>query len=267
MKQKSYSPAKTVQKAFRLLEVLAEVQPVKPSELAKKANLARSNLYRLLTTLEEMGFVEKTFDARYILSFKVFILGSTALEINKLPTTARPFMAHLADISQENVNLAIIYENNKVLYIDKIESKHYLRLDQPIGKTDPLYCTALGKALLSGLTDLELEIFLKSTILIPYTNNTITSPDVLAGVIKNARKEGYAIDFEELSIGIHCIGAPIYNYLNKVIAAISISGPSVRLTKQKMEDLKIPLVKTSMEISKKFGFTNFSSLNPLSKID
>ena len=266
MKQKSYSPAKTVQKAFRLLEVIAEVQPVKPSELAKKANLARSNLYRLLTTLEEMGFVEKTFDGRYTLSFKVFILGSAALEINKLPTTASSYLAHLAEVSQENVNLAMLYEN-KVLYIDKIESKHYLKLDQPVGKTDPLYCTALGKVLLSGLTDLELETFLKSTNFVPYTKNTITAPDVLAGVIRNVRKQGYAIDFEELSIGIHCIGAPIYNHLNKVIAAISISGPSVRLTKQKIEELKIPLLKISLEISKKFGFTNFSSLNPLSKID
>ena len=260
MKKQSYSPAKTIQKVFRLLEVLAGEQPMKPSELVQKLGLTRSNLYRLLATLQEMGYLEVTQDAKYILTFKMFMLGSSVVGLKQLSPIVRPYMAHLAEISQENVNLAVMYEH-KVLYIDKIESKHYLKIDQPIGQIDPLHCTALGKILLSGLNDLELEIFLRSTNLIPYTKNTITDPKVLAGVVRNVRKQGYAIDFEELSDGIHCIGAPIRDHTNKVIAAISVSGPAVRLTKSKMDQLKVQLIEAVAEVSKKIGCTNFGISN------
>jgi len=255
MKQ-PYSTAKTVQKALRLLEILGEKQPTRPSELVQQLGLSRSNLHRLLATLREMGYVEKDFESRYRLSFKVFTLGNSVLGRNHLSDLARPYMARLAEISQENVNLAIMYEQ-RVLYIDKIESPHYLKLDQPIGKSDPLHCTALGKVLLSGLTDNELEVFLISNNLIPYTKRTITDPEVLAGIIRNVRKRGYATDLEELSDGVRCIGVPIRDNTNRIIAAISISGPTVRLSKQKMEELKVPLIETCVQISKKMGCTHF----------
>jgi len=142
----------------------------------------------------------------------------------------------------------------KVLYIDKIESPHYLKLDQPIGRTDPLHCTALGKVLLSGLSDQELKTYLKSTKLIPYTKKTITDPRVLEKVIQTVRREGYSTDLEELSEGIHCIGAPIRDLTGKVIAAISISAPSIRLTRQKIKELKEPLLEASLGISKRLGY-------------
>jgi IclR family KDG regulon transcriptional repressor len=255
MKQKAYSTAKTAQKALRLLEILAEKQPTRPPELVKHLGLSRSNVHRLLATLLEMGYVEKDLDSRYRLSFKLFTLGNSVLGRNHLSDIARPYMARLAEISQENVNLALMHEQ-RVLYIDKIESPHYLKLDQPIGKTDPLHCTALGKVLLSGLTDQELEVFLKSDNLASYTKRTITDPGVLAGIIRNVRKKGYATDFEELSDGVRCIGVPIRDNTTRVIAGISVSGPAVRLTKQKMEELKVPLVEASAEISKKMGFTD-----------
>ncbi len=261
MELKSYSPAKTVQKAFSLLELLAEKQPAKPAELAKQLNLPRSNLYRLLATLIKMGYVEETPDARYLLSFKVFILGNTVRGMNQLSILARPYMARLAEISEENVNLAILYEN-RVLYIDKIESKHYLKLDQPIGKTHPLHSTALGKVLLSGLDDPNLEVFLRSDNLISFTRNTITDPQVLAGVVRNVRRQGYAMDFEEHILGIHCLAAPIMDHTNHMIAAISISGPTIRLTKKKVEELKIPLIENALEISKKMGCTRFATQDP-----
>lgn len=257
VKQKSYSTAKTVQKALRLLEVLGEKQPMHPPELVQLLELSRSNVHRLLATLREMGYVEKDFDSRYRLSFKVFMLGNTVLGRNHLSDIAHPYMARLAETSQENVNLALMYEQ-RVLYIDKIEILHYLKLDQPIGKSDPLHCTALGKVLLSGLSDHELEVFLRSNNLVPYTKKTITDPEVLVDAVRSVRKKGYATDLEELRDGIHCIGVPIRDHTDKVAAAISISGPTVRLTKQKMEELKGPLIETAAKISRKIGSTKFS---------
>ena len=253
MKQRSYSLATTVQKAFRLLEILGQKQPARPTEILKQLALSRSNVYRLLSTLQEMGYVEKDIDSKYNLSFKIFILGNTVLRRNQLSDIARPYMARLAEICKENVNLGVMYEQ-KVLYIEKIESPHYLKLDQTIGRTDPLHCTALGKALLSGLTDQDIKAFLRSTKLVPYTKKTITDPEVLDRVIRNVRRKGYSVDLEELNEGIHCIGAPIRDLTQKVIAAISISAPAIRLTKQKIKKLEVPLIETSLEISKKMGY-------------
>jgi len=255
MKHKSYSTAKTVQKAFKILEILAEKQPLRPPDLVKHLKLTRSNVHRLLSTLEDLGYIEKSDDSRFRLTFKVFIVGSTIPVRNHLTDIARPYIVRLAEIAQENVNLAIMYEQ-KVLYIDKIESSHYLKLDQPIGRTDPLHCTALGKILLSGLTDHELKVLLKSYSLVRLTKNTIADKKVLINVIQKVRKEGYAVDLEELSEGIHCISSPIRNHTNKVIAALSISAPAVRLTIEKMKELKVPLIETAGEISKKLGCTS-----------
>jgi DNA-binding IclR family transcriptional regulator len=249
----SYSTAKTVQKAFNLLEFLGEKQPARPSELVQQLKLTRSNVHRLLSTLERIGYVEKSDDSRYRLSFKVFMLGSNIVKGNRLSNVAHPFMFRLAESTQENVNLAIMYEQ-KVLYIKKIESPHYLKLDQPIGKTDPLHCTALGKVLLSGLTDEELESFCRSSKLSSYTKNTITDPKTLIEVIQDVRKKGYAIDLQEVLEGVHCISAPVRDHTSKVIAAVSISSPAFRLTKEKLNKMKVPLIETCSEISKKMGY-------------
>jgi DNA-binding IclR family transcriptional regulator len=251
--EQSSSTSKTVKKAFQLLEILGKIQPARASELARQLKLTRSNAHRLLSTLYEMGYIEKTEDSRFHLSFKLFILGNTIPRKNQLSEVARPYMTHLAELSQENINLAILYEK-KALYIDKVESSHYLKLDQPTGRTDPLHCTALGKILLSGMSESEFGVFLKSTPLVACTKNTITDPVRLEEVVQNVRRKGFAADAEEVSEGIHCMGAPIRNHENRVIAALSISGPSIRLTRRRMEELKGPLIETALAISRKMGY-------------
>jgi IclR family KDG regulon transcriptional repressor len=253
LKQTPYTTAKTVEKAFGLLEALAEKQSSRPSELVHKLGMSRSNVHRLLATLERLGCVEKTLESQYRLGLKIFVLGNSDPLRKKLIEIAHPYMTRLAEISQENVNLALMY-GGELLYIDKIESSHYLKLDQPIGKTDPVYCTALGKCLLSGMTEAEFRAFCKSMKLTRRTKKTITDPDALWMAIKRVKKNGFAIDLEELNEGIRCLGAPIRDFTGKVIAAISISAPAVRLARERIEGLKVPLIETSREISRKMGY-------------
>jgi DNA-binding IclR family transcriptional regulator len=91
-------------------------------------------------------------------------------------------------------------------------------------------------------------------LLVPYSKKTITDPNVLDRVIRNVRRNGYSVDLEELNEGIHCMGAPVKDVTNKVIGAISISAPAIRLPKQTMKKLEVPLIETSLEISKKMGY-------------
>jgi DNA-binding IclR family transcriptional regulator len=227
MQQKSYSAAKTVQKALRILESLGERQPLRPSDIARQLSLSRSNIHRLLSTLEEMGYVERRPDATYCLGFKVFMLGSNFITPNDISDMAYPLMKRLADISQENVNLGVLYEQ-KVLYLNKIKSPHNLKLDTPIGKMDPLHCTGLGKILLSGFCEEELKAY-------------------------------FSLDFEELEEGVNCIAAPIYDHKHQILAAISVSAPSVRLTNQKIKQLKAPLIENCTAVSKKLGYCNVAA--------
>ena len=256
MEKSKYSAAKTVMKAFDLLETLSRRQPVKATELARELGWTRSNLYRLLETLQGIGYVEKDLNSEYCLGIKLFVLGNSAQGIDRLSAIARPYMVALGELSEETVNLAIRHED-KVLYVDKVKSPHYLRLDQPIGKTDPLHCTALGKVLLSGLTDGRLKDLLSSLELVPYTKRTITDPEVLTSVVRNVGKRGYGTDLEELSAGIHCIAAPIRGHANNVIAALGISGPTVRLTEQKLDEIQVRLIDAVKEISRKMGYTKY----------
>jgi DNA-binding IclR family transcriptional regulator len=253
MQQKSYSAAKTVQKALRILESLGEQQPQRPSEIARQLGLSRSNIHRLLSTLEEMGYVERRPEATYCLGFKVFMLGSNFTMPNDISDMAYPLMKRLADISQENVNLGVLYEK-KVLYLNKIKSPHNLKLDTPIGKMDPLHCTGLGKILLSGFCEEELKAYLATTRLVQYTDKTITEPDRLLKHIRKVRKQGFSLDFEELEEGVNCIAAPIYDHKHQILAAISVSAPSVRLTNQAIKQLKTHLIENCTAVSKKLGY-------------
>jgi DNA-binding IclR family transcriptional regulator len=253
MKHKSYSDAKTVQKAFKLLEFLGERQSAKPSDMVQQLKLTRSNVHRLLSTLEQLGYINKSDDFRYCLSFKVFILGTNIPKENQLSEISHPFMCQLAELTQENVNLAIMYEQ-EVLYIKKIKSPHYLKLDQPIGKTDPLHCTALGKVMLSGLTEEELEGFYGSAELPSYTKNTITDHKELIRAIQDVRERGFAIDLQEVMEGVHCISAPVRDHINKIVAAISVSAPAFRLPEEKIDEIRVPLIETCAEISRKMGY-------------
>lgn len=257
MKQKSYSPSLTIKKALSLLEILGKKQCMRPTEIIQELNFTRSNVYRLLSTLENQGYVERTLDSKYRLSYKIFVIGSTVPKGNQLVDAARPYMMKLAEISKENINLAVMYDS-QVLYVDKILTPHYLKLDQPIGKMDPLHCTALGKVLLSGLDGQEWEQFFRSNRLTANTKGTITDPKVLGAALQEVRKQGWAVDLEELSEGIHCIGAPLRGYGNKTVAAISISGPSMRLTRNRIRRLKAPLIDAAREISMRLVQTHQS---------
>jgi IclR family KDG regulon transcriptional repressor len=249
----SYSPALTVKKALRILEILGDNEFLRPPEVARLLNLSRSNAYRLLKTLEDMEYVAKNEESRYFLTFKMFSLGNAVLKRNRLPELVHEYMIRLSNLSQEVVNLGILHQQ-KVLYIKKIDWQHYLKLDRPVGETDPLHCTALGKVLLSGMGDQELDKFLRTTKLVPFTKKTILNPKVLSKVIQDVREKGYATDMEELSDGVHCIAAPIRDYTCKVVGAISISGPGLRFTETKMSKLRKPLINATREISHKLGY-------------
>lgn len=248
----SYVPAKTLEKGFRILELLGEKQPLRVPEIVKLLDLNRTNVHRLLATMERLGYVEKTEDQRVRLSYQLFKLGNTVPHSRKLDEVAKPAMNEIAELADETINLGV-HHCYQVIYLDKVECRHSLRLDHQIGETDPLYCTALGKVLLCGFSDDELSDYLKTAGRKAYTQHTRTGEKEIRDELELTRRRRYAMDLKELDENLHCLAAPVCDYHGTIIAAISISGPAMRLTRERMETLTAPLLNSAAEISRDMG--------------
>jgi DNA-binding IclR family transcriptional regulator len=215
----------TIEKAFFILErVLAHQDSgLSFSEIVKTNNLPKSSVHRILNLLVDMGYL--VFDQntkKYRGSLKIAKLGALVIENTDLQTVARPYLQRLHEMTGHTCHLGII-NGTRGVYLDKIEPRTYgIRLFSAIGKDFPLHCTAMGKTLLAFS-----ETALKSQILTgkldSFTEYTITDPTILADELEKIRKNGYAIDREEITRGIVCVAAPIANHKAEVVASVSVT--------------------------------------------
>jgi IclR family KDG regulon transcriptional repressor len=162
-------------------------------------------------------------------------------------------MELLGDKFHETVNLAFL-DGNEVVYVDKVESVQALRMDLAIGRRVPAYCTALGKVFLAYQTEGEVHRYCRETSFKSLTERSITSEKELIKNLDLIRKEQVAIDDREIDNGIRCIAAPIRDDSGSVIAAVSIAGPSIRLTIERLKTFRQPLLEVTRKISKKLGY-------------
>jgi DNA-binding IclR family transcriptional regulator len=218
--------------------------------------LHKNNVFRLLATLESRGYIEQNrVTENYRLGLKTLELGQTFIKQMGLLRQSRPVIESLVRECNETTYVAILKECH-IVYLDAVETDLTVRVVPRVGSRLPAYCTAAGKIQLAYMTDEELENYLPSgKEMKRYTANTITDKDDLRNHLKNVAQQGYAIDNEELDIGVKCVGAPIRDYTRRIIGAVSISGPSMRFSDERIEKELIPLVKKAAEeISSKLGY-------------
>jgi len=130
-------------------------------------------------------------------------------------------------------------------------------MDAGIGGREPAYCTSLGKAILAYLPDNKLEEYLKVIELKPYTPNTVTSKEKLKEELMHTQENGYAIDDEELSVGLRCVGAPLFDHSGQALYAISISGPSIRFGSKRLQEMQKELKQICQSLSEKLRSQSF----------
>lgn len=246
----------SIERAFCILEKLSEnPDGIQITRLAEQVNLSKSTVHRLLSTLIEMNYVSQDIETeRYKVGYQVLFLSRNLLNNTDLIAIAKPFLQSLSHDINETIHLCI-EDKCEIVYIDKIESNQTIRMYSRIGSRAPMYCTGVGKMLLSNCYDKELEKVLQLTSFERRTPHTITTRDDLLNELDIIRRQGYALDDIENEQGIRCIAAPIYNYTGRVISSFSISGPSERISHERIElELKEKILHTSKLISYELGF-------------
>jgi DNA-binding IclR family transcriptional regulator len=224
------------------------------SEIAKKVGLHRSTVYRLVANLERHGFLRRNgVKGRYTLGLKVFELGEILSQAFDLPTRARPYLQRLVQATGESAQLAVI-ERGEGLYIAKFESPRAIKAGSPVGRRIPLYRGSTGKVLLAYLPEGQASAILTAGPLPRYTKNSITDVDVFRAELAQIRRQGYAIDREEVEEGLVCVSAPVRDRTGDVIGAVSISGPRSRVDPTDPAIIG-EVVKTASAISRELGYT------------
>ncbi|MDU0460646.1 MAG: IclR family transcriptional regulator [Geobacteraceae bacterium] len=255
-KEKSEYLIQAVSHALDLLEQFhGEVDELGVTELSKRLKLHKNNVFRLLATLESRGYIEQNrVTENYRLGLKTLELGQTFIKQMGLLRQSKPVLEALVQECNETTYVSILKDYH-IIYLDVVETGMTVRVVPRVGSRLPAYCTAAGKIQIAYMNDEELESYLPGKELQRYTTHTITDRDTLKKQLKVIAEQGYAIDNEELDIGVRCVSAPIRDYTRRIIGAVSISGPSMRFSEERMKDELVPLVKKAgEEISSKLGF-------------
>lgn len=222
-------------------------------ELSAAMKLHKTTTHRIAQVLESRGLLRRGPESnRYRLGLHLYDLGCHALDHVNIRDEARPWMTRVAFEVGETVHLALL-DRAEVLYIERIEAQRPVTMGSKLGSRNPVYCTALGKAILAYSAETEVDQILATCRMEARTSNTITNVLALKRELERIRDRGYAIDDEEIEDGIRCIAAPILNSANRAVAAISVSGPSSRITPDRFQLTGKAILKAAGEISNRIG--------------
>jgi len=252
MTDKKYYKIASLEKGIKTLELLAQHGELSVSETARLMDTNRAGSHRFISTLKDLGYVEKNSNNKYQPTLKVLRLATKVANRFEIRRLAKPYMHRLSMMYKETINLGF-FKNQEVIHIDKIDSLEVLRMDSALGDKAPAYCTGLGKAILAFLPEHELSHYLDNVEFEPLAPKTITDKEKFVAELAKIRENRYAIDDEEMTIGLSCIAAPIFDHNSYPAYALSISGPSMRLTPSALEGIKTNILRATSELSQMMG--------------
>lgn len=255
-KSKRESPyqIQVLDRALALLEVLSHQGPdLTLAQLSELLKLHKSTTHRLIMVMERHRLIEKNSNTgKYRLGLKLFELGTKAIAQLDLRERARPFLERAVLETGETVHLCV-YDDGEVVYLDKVEPTRSVRLASSVGRRNPAYCTAVGKAIMAFLPEPQVESAVAKHGFRQLTRNTLSNMLELKAELVRIRKLGYAVDNEENEEGVCCVGAAIWGFGPHPIAAISVSGPTFRVTPEKIKIAAQSVVAIAQALSRQLG--------------
>ena len=245
------SPATAVERALNILEAVAHRRDgLTNSEISRKLAIPKSSASYILRTLERRGYLRRDAESgRYRLGLKILSLGGDAQANLDIADVALPFMRALSEKIHLTVHLAVL-DQGEAVYVEKVEAPGFFKVNTWVGRRMFLHSTSVGKCLLAWLPKHEVEALVKQEGLKKRTPKTITTVTKLLADLERVRQEGYALDDEENSLGARCLGAPVFDVMGNVVAALGASGTLTQVDAANMTRIAESLRETARRISR-----------------
>lgn len=243
-----------LERAVRILDVLADhPRDLNAAEIADRLSLHKSTIHRLLAVLDRHALIRRNPDTgSYALGLRLFELGSRAVRGLELREQAQPFLDRLVRETGETAHICVL-DGADMVSIANVEGPRTLRMPATVGRRTPAHCSAVGKAMLAFLPETDVHELIRQRPLRTYTAKTLGTPGALVANLRQARIRGYAVDDEEIENGLRCVGAPVRNHTGEVVGAVSIAGPTFRITKGKVPMLARSVMAVARELSTALG--------------
>lgn len=224
------------------------------TEIANAAGLNKTTAFRIVSTLESAGYLKRDPETkRYRPGLKVLQLGFAAISSLEFRQVARPYLQHLSETAKETASLSVL-DGMEVVYVDRVRQQQIVGVLLGIGSRIPAQCASMGKVMLANLPSEELETLL-SQPLKPCTPHSLVDRQALEAEFDQVRARGYALNDEELELGLRAVAAPIWDHSSQVVAAINVSGSARTISFQRMvEELAPAVMETARQISQAIGF-------------
>ena len=246
---------RSLQSAFRVIEIMARAEGgVRVSDVARTLQLPKATVFRILFTLQEIGYARRDPVSRaYLLVNSTSVLNHDEAR-ETMRRVSRPYMEKLLTRFEQTVNLAVL-EREQVLYTEMLEGLRSIRMAANINTYAPVHATALGRVMLAFLHPLEAEEILRKRARPKLTSKTVTSVRAHLKSFRRIREQGFAIDNEETERGARCIAAPIFNSQGRPVGGMSISGPVSHITRTITSQVAQALQDATRQISSQLGFS------------
>lgn len=243
----------SLDRALRILAIVAEGNGLSLSEVANASGIAASTAYRMLTTLESHGMVEfDKSDQLWSIGVETYRMGASFLRRRKLIDRSRVVMQDLMDRTGETANLGVA-EDDCVVFVSQVETHQTIRAFFRPGTRSPFHASGIGKAVLAELDRDRVATILRKGGQEAFTDKTLATPLALTRDLDEIARRGWAVDDEERNLGMRCVAAAIFNEFGEPIGGVSVSGPTVRVTQERLAEIG-PAVRTAAdEITRMIG--------------
>jgi IclR family pca regulon transcriptional regulator len=243
-----------VQSFARGLDVIRSFSAAAPrqtlTDVAARSGLTRAGARRILLTLQALGYVRS--DGRhYALTPRILDLGFAYLSSMPIWNLAEPVMERLVDQVKESCSAAVL-DGTDIVYVLRVPTRKIMSIGLGVGSRLPAACTSMGRVLLAGLPDTEVEALLRAAPPAAHTRHTLTDPEAVLAKVRQARRQGWCLVNQELEEGLVSLAAPIVNRAGETVAALNISGQANRTPPRQMQELMLPvLLAAAADISKR----------------
>jgi DNA-binding IclR family transcriptional regulator len=236
-------------RGLEIMNILLRKNSATLTEIALELGINKSSVSRLIGTLKHYDMVQlDRVTKKYRLGLRMLNLSEGVKRNIEVISVARPYLFELSDALGESVHLCSL-SNNQVYVVDQIRSNKAYTLSATVGMVEPMHCSSVGKCILAYRRPEVLPKMLEGYDYVKYTDRTITDYDSLMKELEQIRRQGYAVDNEEVTRGICCLAAPIYNYRGSVTYSLGISSLSARITPANIDSFVKKLVAVAAGIS------------------